>query len=42
VELQHENLQNRLNDLKNYVLRGFNDVYTDGGIINDDVVFVIS
>ena len=30
------NLQNRLNDLKNYVLRGFNDVYTDGGIINDD------
>jgi integrase len=30
------NLQKKLNDLKSYVLNDFNDVYSDGGIINTD------
>ena len=30
------NLQKKLNDLKSYILNDFNDVYSDGGIINSD------
>lgn len=30
------NLQNKLNDLRSYVLNDFNKVYSDGGIINPD------
>ena len=30
------NLQNKLNDLRSYVLNDFNDAYSSGGIINSD------
>lgn len=30
------NLQNKLNDLRSYVLNDFNEVYSNGGIINSD------
>lgn len=33
---EKKNLQNKLNDLKSYVLNDFNEVYSNGGIINSD------
>jgi integrase len=33
---EKKNLQNNLNDLKSYVLNDFNEVYSNGGLINSD------